>query len=383
MSLVAVALGVAPEAGRKGDDRRWRSPCLPARPAPRGARGTKFAPIVLRILRRTWAPIRTERTCCRRSSSACSRRIHDLKDLRRPASVRGEDLPGRRAERAAKSVGAAPPRPDPNGRAARASDCRRGLRGAPGDRPLPPAARRPGRRRPRALRPPLRREDGAHAGRGRARLVADEDEATPRARHRARHLPDAARSRARRIRHRNDENNKRTTTTKETIDESDTVDVGFLDARDARDAARDRGWMRGRKRRGFTGDAPEALTAAAPSRGLAPDTRFFIPAPNPGASRQFVDLVKNRSFKDALRIAALATTPQAVWFTDGTPAEVKNAVRKTMRDAKAQRRVPVLVAYNTPSATARSTRRAAPPTPPRTRPGSTASRRASAASRPS
>ena len=27
-------------------------------------------------------------------------------------------------------------------------------------------------------------------------------------------------------------------------------------------------------------------------RGLAPDTRFFIPAPNPGATRQFVDLVK-------------------------------------------------------------------------------------------
>ena len=92
----------------------------------------------------------------------------------------------------------------------------------------------------------------------------------------------------------------------------------------------------------------EAITAAAPSRGLAPDTRFFIPAPNPGASRQVVDLVKSRSLKDALRIAAMATTPQAVWFTDGTPADVKNAVRKTMRDAKAQRRVPVLVAYNTP-----------------------------------
>ncbi len=97
-----------------------------------------------------------------------------------------------------------------------------------------------------------------------------------------------------------------------------------------------------------TGDEPEALMGAAPSRGLAPDTRFFIPAPDPGASRQFVDLVKKGSLKDALRIAALATTPQAVWFTDGTPAEVKNAVRKTMRDAKAQRRVPVLVAYNTP-----------------------------------
>ena len=33
---------------------------------------------------------------------------------------------------------------------------------------------------------------------------------------------------------------------------------------------------------------------------------------------------------------------------DGTPADVKSAVRKTMREAKAQRRVPILVAYNAP-----------------------------------
>ena len=44
----------------------------------------------------------------------------------------------------------------------------------------------------------------------------------------------------------------------------------------------------------------------------------------------------------------MATTPQAVWFTGGTPAEVKRSVRKTMQQAKGERRVPVLVAYNVP-----------------------------------
>src|SRR6185369_1484042 len=66
------------------------------------------------------------------------------------------------------------------------------------------------------------------------------------------------------------------------------------------------------------------------------------------ASRQVFDLIKSRALKDALRVAAMATTPQAVWFTDGTPAEVRNAVRNTMREARAQHRVPVLVAYNVP-----------------------------------
>jgi len=98
-------------------------------------------------------------------------------------------------------------------------------------------------------------------------------------------------------------------------------------------------------------DGADVTTTAALSngaRGLAPDTRFFIPSPNPGASRQVFDLIKSRALKDALRVAAMATTPQAVWFTDGTPAEVRNAVRNTMREARAQHRVPVLVAYNVP-----------------------------------
>ena len=48
--------------------------------------------------------------------------------------------------------------------------------------------------------------------------------------------------------------------------------------------------------------------------------------PPPGAVQQVVDLVKGRKLLDAARIAAMEATPRAVWFTGGTPAEVKAAV---------------------------------------------------------
>jgi endoglucanase len=91
----------------------------------------------------------------------------------------------------------------------------------------------------------------------------------------------------------------------------------------------------------------EAATAA-PSRALAPNTRFFIPQPDPGAVQQALALVKSRKLIDAARIAAMAATPQAVWFNGGTPAEVQASVKKTMSTAAALHTVPVLVSYNIP-----------------------------------
>ena len=41
-------------------------------------------------------------------------------------------------------------------------------------------------------------------------------------------------------------------------------------------------------------------------------------------------------------------TPQAVWFTAGTPRSVKQDVRTTVTRAAATGTVPVLVAYNVP-----------------------------------
>jgi endoglucanase len=93
--------------------------------------------------------------------------------------------------------------------------------------------------------------------------------------------------------------------------------------------------------------AVEAATAA-PSRALAANTRFFIPQPNPGAVQQGLALLKSRKLIDAARIAAMVTTPQAVWLTGGTPEEVQASVKKTASTAAAFHTVPVLVAYNIP-----------------------------------
>ena len=87
---------------------------------------------------------------------------------------------------------------------------------------------------------------------------------------------------------------------------------------------------------------------SAPSRALAPDTRFFVPPPNPGAVQQVAALVRERRLADALRITAMEATSHAVWLVGGTPAEVRAVVRTAMAGARRQRSVPVIVAYNIP-----------------------------------
>lgn len=91
------------------------------------------------------------------------------------------------------------------------------------------------------------------------------------------------------------------------------------------------------------GDVQSAL-----SHGASSETRFFVPLPDPGAVKQVAALLKSRDVLNAARLTAMVTTPQAVWFTGGTPAEVQKAVKKTMKEAALQKRVPVLVAYNVP-----------------------------------
>jgi endoglucanase len=84
------------------------------------------------------------------------------------------------------------------------------------------------------------------------------------------------------------------------------------------------------------------------SGGLEPGTRFFIPPPADRAVQQVASLLKARKLADAARIIAMSLTPQAVWFTDGAPRDVKKAVKKTMAAAAAEGRVPVLVSYDIP-----------------------------------
>ena len=77
-------------------------------------------------------------------------------------------------------------------------------------------------------------------------------------------------------------------------------------------------------------------------------TRLFTPPPNSGAVEQIAQLAKDRQWKDAAALAKMVATPQAVWFTSGTPAEVKKSVKRTMTQAKLTRSIPVLVAYDLP-----------------------------------
>lgn len=82
--------------------------------------------------------------------------------------------------------------------------------------------------------------------------------------------------------------------------------------------------------------------------GLDPNTRFFIPAPDQGAIQQIARLVAHRQTADAALITRMVATPQAVWFTSGTPGSVERDVRQTVRRAALVDRVPVLVAYYVP-----------------------------------
>jgi endoglucanase len=87
-------------------------------------------------------------------------------------------------------------------------------------------------------------------------------------------------------------------------------------------------------------------TATAPP--LTAGTRFFTPPPDPGAVQQVIDLGRRHQFTDAALIAKEAATPQAVWFTKGTPQQVQKDVRKTALEAQAFHAVPTMVVYNVP-----------------------------------
>jgi endoglucanase len=84
------------------------------------------------------------------------------------------------------------------------------------------------------------------------------------------------------------------------------------------------------------------------SKTLPANTRFFVPVPPNGAVQQVESLLKQRQLKDALLITAMETVPQAVWLTSGTPSQVSATVTSTLRQANAERAVPVLVLYNIP-----------------------------------
>ncbi|HEX5494359.1 MAG TPA: glycoside hydrolase family 6 protein [Mycobacteriales bacterium] len=93
---------------------------------------------------------------------------------------------------------------------------------------------------------------------------------------------------------------------------------------------------------------PSARGPGHTSRAPAANTRFFTPPPNPGAVAQVAGLRARHDTGDAALLRALVSVPQAVWFTGGTPQQVRRDVHRTVTRAAAHRQVPVLVAYDIP-----------------------------------
>jgi len=90
------------------------------------------------------------------------------------------------------------------------------------------------------------------------------------------------------------------------------------------------------------------LVTAKSQVSLDPSTQFYVPKPNHGAIEQIADLTSNGNKTDANLIRRMIKTPQAVWFTQGTPKSVQKDVRNTVQRAADKGTVPVLVAYNIP-----------------------------------
>ncbi|MEU9479505.1 glycoside hydrolase family 6 protein [Streptomyces sp. NPDC048191] len=95
-----------------------------------------------------------------------------------------------------------------------------------------------------------------------------------------------------------------------------------------------------------------ALTAtqarATPAQDvITPTTKFYVDPHSKAAKQALVDFGKG-DIEDAANMAALASWPQAEWFTEGTPDEVRVKVNRLVRRARAVDRTPVLVAYDIP-----------------------------------
>ena len=91
-----------------------------------------------------------------------------------------------------------------------------------------------------------------------------------------------------------------------------------------------------------------AATATAAPRPLPAGTRFFVPAPDPAAVQQAIQLVLHGNISSAVKLGALLAQGHAVWLNGGAPASTQKTVRQTMAAAALQHRVPVFVIYDVP-----------------------------------
>lgn len=76
----------------------------------------------------------------------------------------------------------------------------------------------------------------------------------------------------------------------------------------------------------ITSLATKANAQATIDKALPANTRFFVPRPGSGSIQQAVGLLEKFQLKNALLIAAMEATPQAVWLTGNTPAQTASTV---------------------------------------------------------
>ncbi|MCU1492959.1 MAG: Cellulase [Acidimicrobiaceae bacterium] len=97
-----------------------------------------------------------------------------------------------------------------------------------------------------------------------------------------------------------------------------------------------------------TGRAPSVVPPTGARRVLGSTTRLFVRTPDQEEIQQGIRLTSSGDLKDAAMLAKMEITPQAIWLTGGTPAQVEQLVRKTMVAATLERAVPTFVAYDIP-----------------------------------
>lgn len=98
----------------------------------------------------------------------------------------------------------------------------------------------------------------------------------------------------------------------------------------------------------FTVSIASAKSPADGGRALDPNTRFYVAKPINAAFEQIAHLTASHDSADAQLLREMIATPQAVWFTGGTPQGVQQDVKSTVQRADGFNTVPVLVIYDVP-----------------------------------
>ena len=90
------------------------------------------------------------------------------------------------------------------------------------------------------------------------------------------------------------------------------------------------------------------VRAEAQARTLPANTRFYVPPPAAGSESQALELLLAGQWQNALLLAGMELTPQAVWLYSSPPSGASAQVQTILEGAAEQHAVPAIVLYNIP-----------------------------------